>query len=707
MNGKNPNPDTMNVAKRIDELRELIRYHNQKYHIDDNPEISDKEYDTLFDELLSLEKEHPELVVPDSPTQRLAVAIQKEFVPAAHYSPLLSLANTYNAQELLEFDERVRKILEIDEKAPIEYGVELKYDGLSVALVYRNGLLERAATRGNGTVGENITANIKTISSIPLKIDTKFSLLELRGEVVMTKKAFANLNETRLEEGLPLFANPRNAAAGSVRQLDTRVTAERKLDVIVYDIIHSSGELTFDTHAKELEFIHSVGLKATQIHLCKTIQEVIAYTSVIEEQRNTYPFEIDGLVVKVMDTASREILGATEHHPRGAIAYKFPAQEEVTQLEKIEVQVGRTGVLTPVAYLTPVHIGGVMVSRATLHNMDELQKKDLREGDYVVIKRAGDVIPHVIKPVVERRRGNEKVFTMPTRCPVCDAQVVQLPEEVAYRCINTACPAQTVLRMIYFVSKDAMDIDGFGKKYVERFVTSGLVHTIADIFTLKEHPEEVLKVLYSPEKAAEILEKQLLQNSLFQTESEQAPKQIHVKLLKNLLTSIEEAKSRDLDRLITGLGIRYVGKKTAKILAERVKHITELFTFSLEDFNALEGVGPIVAESLYDFFASTENQQLLHKLQSLGVNTQSLKKRTVLSNKLQNQTFLFTGTLETMSREKAEQLVEHHGGKIISGVSSKLTYLVVGDKPGSKLAKAKDLGISILSEQDFLSLVEG
>ncbi len=694
----------MDPTARIEELRSLIRYHNQRYHVEDNPEISDKEYDTLFEELLQLEKKYPHLVTSDSPTQRLAVEIQKEFVSAQHFSPLLSLANTYNAEELLEFDERTRRFLGIDQDAPLSYGVELKYDGLSVALVYRDGILERAATRGNGQIGENITANIKTIASLPLKIETPLSMIEIRGEVLMSKKAFADLNTSRMDEGLSLFANPRNAASGSVRQLDVSVTAKRKLDLIVYDIISQSDEMQFSSHEEELRALRSSGLKATDTHICTTIQDVIAYADQVELQRNDFPFEIDGLVIKVLSTAYRERLGATEHHPRGAIAYKFPAQEEVTKLNSIEIQVGRTGVLTPVAHLEPIHVGGVTVSRATLHNMDELEKKDLREGDFVVIKRAGDVIPHVIKPVVERRTGNERPFHMPTICPECQAAVVRLPGEVAFRCINTDCPAQTVLRLIYFVSKDAMDIDGFGKKYVERFVQTGLVRSIADIFTLKYHQEEVAKVLYSEEKIAVLQKKNVYQNSLFSEEDTAGAGQM--KLLTNVLSSIEEAKNRGLERVITGLGIRYVGKKTAKVLTSSISHISDLYAYTLDDFNNVEGIGPIVAESLYDFFSSDQNRALLGHLEELGVQLRNEQTTTFSSHILQGKTFLFTGTLQTMTREQAEKLVEENGGSIVSGVSGKLSYLVVGEKAGSKLAKAEKLQIQILSENDFLSLLQ-
>lgn len=672
----------MSTEKRIAELRSLISHHNYKYHVENNPTISDKEYDGLFDELINLEKTHPELITPDSPTQKLAVVLQKDFQVAKHYAPLLSLANTYNAQELQEFDERTKRFLGLENNAKIAYSVELKYDGLSIGVVYENGILTRATTRGNGVEGENVTENIKTIRSVPLSLlGTTFpKVMEIRGEVLMPKTSFEELNKRRAQEGQSLFANPRNAAAGSMRQLDTAVTKERHLDVIFYDITFGDGLPQLLTHEDELEYLSQLGLKVSHIWSCKNIDEVSKLIPTCEKESDSYPFETDGLVIKVSNIAWKHQLGLTEHHPRGAIAYKFPSQEEITVLESIEIQVGRTGVLTPVANLQPINIGGVVVSRASLHNMEDLEEKDIRVGDNVLVKRAGEVIPYIIKSIVEKRDGSEKPFHIPTHCPVCHEHVLKLPGEVALRCINAQCPAQVKEGIGYFVSKDAMDIDGVGQAIIEKLVDSGIIHDEADLYILKDKKEELFKILYETQKSSTLL-------------------------MDNILESIEKSKSNAIDRLITGLGIRFVGRKIAKVLAKKIQNVEELFSISVESLQEWEGIGEKVACSIHEYFVLPTNKNLLKRLKDAGVNMQNNNVKEEHSGILTGKKFLFTGTLPSLTRDDGERLVEEHGGSIASSVSKNLDYLVVGENAGTKLTKAKALGVTCMNEQELKDLL--
>ncbi|MFN7160353.1 MAG: NAD-dependent DNA ligase LigA [Candidatus Gracilibacteria bacterium] len=693
-----------NIQSRIEELRTLLRHHNHQYYIEENPEISDREYDDLFTELKNLEAAHPEFVSPDSPTQKLNIHIQKEFKPAEHKAPLLSLDNTYNEDELREFDVRCKKITEEEQ---ISYVVEPKYDGLSLAVTYINGVYSRAATRGSGQIGEDVTENIKTIGSIPLSLSEKIPYLEVRGEVLMTKEAFEKLNQQRTEEGKALFANPRNAASGSVRQLDTAITASRKLEVIFYDITYAEGLPRFKTHQDELNFLRNLGLKSAEGILCGDIEEVILRSREMEVQRNDHPFEVDGMVIKVQDVSLRENMGLTEHHPRSAIAFKFKAQEEITKLLKITVQVGRTGVLTPVANLQPVRLAGVTVARATLHNMDEVEKLDIREGDYVVVKRAGEVIPKVIKTIPERRDGSEIPFKVPEHCPVCDGAVVRLPEEVAYRCSNLSCPAQLTERIRFFVSKEAMDIDGLGERYIETFVDAGLVKNFVDIYKLKDRLDELVPLLYETEKAAKIMESGSLQSSLWEMQEEGPKNKNSVKLLHNLLSSIEASKEKDIDRLLTGMGIKYIGKKTARILIQHVDSLWDLVERSKEELDDLPGIGDKTAESVYDYLHQDENIALLHGLESVGVSLEKKQKSTLKKDgKLSGMTFLFTGTLTSFTRTEAGNMVEELGGNVVESISKNVTYLVFGEKAGSKLEKAKKLQVKTLNEQEFLELIK-
>lgn len=689
----------MSPEARIEELRSLIRYHNVRYYIDDEPEISDREYDRLFEELRTLEEAHPTLLRPDSPTQRLAVEMQKEFGSAEHYGQLLSLENTYNAEDLFAFDARIKKLLQLPADATVDYMVDPKYDGLSIALTFEEGRYVRAATRGDGQVGENVTENIKTIGSVPLHLQGDHEgILEVRGEVLMSKQAFADLNDKRAEQGLSLFANPRNAAAGSVRQLDPRVTAERHLDIYFYDITHAPS-FPWLSHEQELDFLRRSGLRASQGTLCHGMEEVLAHIRAMEPRRDAFPYEIDGLVVRLASAEDFRKLGETGHHPRGAVAYKFPAQEEMTVLEAIELQVGRTGVLTPVAHVRPVSVGGVLVSRASLHNHEDITRKDLRVGDTVVIRRAGDVIPQIVKPVLSHRPSDAVAFDLPTTCPSCGAHVVQLPEEVALRCINSSCPAQVTERLIHFVSKQAMDIDGFGRRSMELLTEQGILTHFSDLYTLHTRQREVLPLLYD----AGTLEKKgfLQQGDLFaQTQDTTDLKRWH-----NLISAIEASKSQGSDRLLFGLGIRFVGKKLSRTLACAVPSLWDLGKRTKEELMTLPEVGEKVAESLVDFFATPENIAELRRLEESGLSFAGLtptEREGILSGK----TFLFTGTLGTMTREEAQGLVEQHGGTILSGVSKKLHYLVVGDAPGSKVAKAQALGLPILSESQFLALLQ-
>jgi len=691
--------NTMTDHQKIQQLREQIRYHNVRYHIYDEPEISDRAYDALFAELIALEEQHPELITPDSPTQKLAVSLQKELGEARHHGRLLSLENSYNAEDLYAFDERVKRLLGKPADADIAYLVDPKYDGLSIALTYVDGKFTRAATRGDGEVGEDVTQNIQTIASVPLHLlGTHEGILEVRGEVLMSKASFADLNEKRAAEGQPLFANPRNAAAGSVRQLDPRVTAERNLDIYFYDITYADS-YPWATHTEELDFLASSGLRASTPFACANIAEAVAYVHAMESKRAGFPYEIDGLVLRLADAHAFRSLGETGHHPRGAAAYKFPAQEEMTILEGIEIQVGRTGVLTPVAHVQPVEVAGVMVRRATLHNIEGIHRKDVRVGDTIILRRAGDVIPQIVKPVLAKRPSNTVPFSMPMRCPACASTAVQLPEEVALRCINASCPAQIKERLIHFVSKGAMDIDGFGRRSIAMLADAKLLTHFSDIYTLADKQEQVLPLLY--EEAT--LEKKgvLEQSGLFSTMADTQ----ELKRWTNLVASIDASKKQSSDRLLFGLGIRFVGKKLAKVLAESVSSLWDLAQMSKDQLVALPEIGDKVAESILDFFQTESNIEELRRLEAMGLSLQG-RAPTLATGPLSGKTFLFTGTLSTRSREEAQKFVEELGGTILSSVSKNLSFLVVGEKPGSKVAKAEKLGVPILSEDQWLAMLE-
>ncbi|OQX87434.1 DNA ligase (NAD(+)) LigA [candidate division KSB1 bacterium 4484_87] len=668
--------DIEQAKEQISQLRKQINYHNYRYYILDEPEISDAEYDRLMRKLQALENQFPELITPDSPTQRVGAAPLEAFESYTHATPMLSLDNGFDEGEIREFDARLRKMLPPNEQ--VQYVAEPKFDGLAVELVYENGVLTVGATRGDGVVGENVTQNIKTIKSVPLRlIDREIpppERLEVRGEVVIPIKDFEKLNLRREKSGEPLFANPRNAAAGSLRQLDPKVTASRPLDIF----FHSSGQVTgytFRTHWEFLDTITKWGLKVSPLkRLCRSIDETFAFYSELMKMRENLPYEIDGMVIKVNDMAQRATIGEKTRSPRWAIAYKFPARQEITQIIDIIAQVGRTGTLTPVAIMKPVRIGGVEVSRATLHNQDEIDRKDIRIGDWVVVQRAGDVIPEVVKVIESRRTGNEKKYQLPNKCPVCGSHVVRLPDEVAHRCQNMSCPAQLKQQIKHFASRNAMDIEGIGNKLVDQLVDSGLVKNAADLYFLSKNQWANLDRL--AEKSA-----------------------------SNIIDALEKSKRVPLERFIFALGIRFVGEHSAKLLAQHFRSLENLKKATYEDLLEIHEIGPQSARSIVEFFAEPKNLQTIERLLEAGVTIEKGKEADAGEKPLAGKTFVFTGALENFSRNEAEKLVESLGGRATSSVSKNTSYVVVGKDPGSKAEKARQLGVTMLSEDEFLKIV--
>jgi len=666
------------AKKLAEELREVIRYHEYKYYVEANPVITDYDYDRLFRALKEIERKYPQLITPDSPTQRVASEISGEFPTVKHYTPMLSLDNAYSEEELREFDRRVRQITGLE---VVEYAVEPKLDGAGIALVYENDVFVRGATRGDGEYGEDITNNLKTIRTIPLKAEfSRFGirLAEVRGEVVIRKDEFQKLNKERMEEGLPPFANPRNAAAGSIRQKDPREVAKRNLEAIVYHLSYvEPPEAEPPTHYDSLKMLHILGFKTLfkDTKVCKGIEEVIEYCKEWEEKRDEYPYEIDGMVVKVNDRKLWKVLGYTSHHPRWAIAYKFKPRRAITKLVDVVFQVGRTGTITPVGKLEPVQLGGVTVSSVSLFNEDFIKEKDIRIGDFVVVERAGDVIPYIVEVLKEKRTGEEKPIEFPKECPSCGSPLVKLPDEVAIRCINISCPAQSVLRIKHWASRDAMDIRGLGDATIKLLFNKGLVKDVGDLYYLKL--TDILKLPGFGERSA-----------------------------LNLLKAIEESKNRPLDRVIYGLGIRYVGQTTAKKLTEVINSVWDLKDLPLEKLMRLEGIGYKVARSIKEFFQISQNIKVLEKLQKAGVNLVKKVKEKV-ADVLKGKTFVFTGTLECCSREKAGEIVEMLGGKFSNSVTSKTDYLVVGKDPGAtKLSKAKKYGVKTITEEEFINMIK-
>lgn len=665
--------DIKEARKRVKELRDLINYHNYRYYVLNQPEISDAEYDALVRELETLEKQFPELITADSPTQRVGAPPAAAFKAVQHKSKMLSLANALNLQELDSFFQRLERDLGVSK---LEYVCELKMDGVAVALTYENGVYVRGATRGDGAVGEDITANLKTIKSLPLRmLKDELPLIEIRGEAYLTKVQFKEINKEREEEGLPLFANPRNAAAGSLRQLNPKITAQRELAIFVFAVGYVEGK-TFSTHWEVLNYLKENGFPVNHHNrLVKNSQEARDFCRLWQEKRHELPYEIDGVVVKVNSLALQEQLGATAKSPRWAIAYKFPAEERTTRLLKIIPSVGRTGAITPVAVLEPVEVAGVTISRATLHNEDEIKRRDIKIGDWVVVHRAGDVIPEVVTSIPSKRNGSEVEFKMPQNCPVCGAKVEHLAGEVVARCTNISCPKQVFGRLMHFGSREAMDIEGLGPAVVSSLLNSGLVKDVAALFTLT--PAQLQETVpHFAEKAAQ-----------------------------NLYQAINKAKDRPLARLIYALGIRHVGLHVAEVLAQKYHSVAELTKASQEELEAIPEIGPKIAQSVAAFFSEPKNQQLLEKLKRVGVKVAE-KQKAKKALPLAGLTFVFTGALKHFSRQEAESKVKELGARASSSVSKRTDYVVVGQEPGTKYEKAKKLGVKIIDENEFLRLIK-
>ncbi len=666
----------LDPKQRSHELRKLIDHHNLRYYILDSPEISDAEYDDLFDELVKLETEHPELQTPDSPTQRVGAPPLDKFPSKEHSIPMLSLNKATTHDDFLDFNRRMQELI-AGEGGVIEYAVEPKYDGLAVELIYKKGIFISGSTRGDGITGEEVTANLRTVKAIPLRLNTNDppELLEVRGEVFIQKKDFEEFNKRRGESGEELFANPRNMAAGSLRQLDSRITASRPLRFVVYGIGLVEG-LSFGGHYDTLKYLESVAFKISD-HLAKfsNIEKVERYYMQILSERDSLPYDIDGIVVKVDSYHQQEIAGELSRSPRWAIAWKFPPVQKTTVVEKIDVQVGRTGTLTPVAHLKPVQVGGVTVSRATLHNEDEVRRKDVRVGDTVVVQRAGDVIPEVVKVIKEKRTGKEKEFVMPDRCPVCGSHVERIGDEAAIRCTSLYCTAQLIERIFHFASRGAMDIEGLGYKTVETFIEKEIIKNIADLYHLREKKEEIIGIEGMGEKS-----------------------------FHNLVDGLEISKSRDLPRIIYALGIFGVGENTANLLASHFGSIENLILASEEELQQVEGIGPIVARSVYSFFKDKTNIDILNKLRRSGVKFPETETN-MKAGPLTGKTFVLTGTLVDFTRSAAKKAIESLGGKVTSSISKKIDYVVVGESPGSKLDKARKLGVSTLDETAFKKLI--
>lgn len=669
------------VAKHPEELRDVLRFHEYRYYIMNDPLISDGEYDHLFKALEKAEEAHPELATPDSPTMRVAPSLTTTFKTVQHLVPMLSLENSYNAEDLTDWDRKARELSGLPE---MEYCVEPKFDGASISLVYENDLFTRGATRGDGVEGEEITTNLKQIRSVPLSAD--FSSLgiqqvEIRGEVLLNKKNFKKYNEQLAEQNLPPLANPRNAASGTLRIKDPREVSKRNLEAFLYHISYSlplPGKqipAKMHTHSGSLDMLWELGFRSPvkEKKVFRGIRAVIDYCLEFEKERDDLPYEIDGMVIKVNDLKLQDKLGMTTHHPRWAIAFKFKARQGTSTLRQVEFQVGRTGSITPVAKIDPVPIGGVTVSSISLHNEDFIREKDIRLGDQVLVERAGDVIPYIVKSLSDLRNGDEKVIRFPTHCPVCGDTLYKPEEEAVWRCPNMNCKAQVVERIIHFTSKDAMDIRGLGEANIRKFFELGWITDVPSIYDL---PYDQMRQLEG----------------------------MGEKSVANLQEAIEKSKSQPLHRLITALGIRYVGETTAKALAQQTDHLMDLAGYSREELLRIEDVGVKVAESIYQFFHNEDNIHMLKKLEKLGLTLKSTKERSTGGN-LSGKTFLFTGTLQKMKRSDAEEIVEKHGGKLLSGVSSKLNYLVVGEDAGSKLEKAKKIPqIHIVDEEGFIKM---
>ena len=661
----------MSIENRINELIDLINYHNEKYYNQDEPEITDFEYDNLMKELIRLEEENPELKRVDSPSSRVGGKALDKFTQITHKIPMLSLSNAYSAQDLRDFDKRVRDI----NNNGVEYVVEFKIDGLSVGLTYNDGLFDKGATRGNGVVGEDITENLKTVKSIPLNINQDNEVV-VRGEVYISKENFENINKSQEEQGLQLFANPRNLAAGTLRQLDSKLTAKRPLDIFVFNLEYIEG-MEFESHSQSLEYLHKLGFKVSPNYkVCNSIDEVIEHIEYWTKNRDSLEFDIDGMVIKVNNLKQRENMGYTAKSPRWAIAYKFPAEQKKTKLIDIVVEVGRTGTITPTAILEPVRLAGTTVSRATLHNEDYITEKDIRIGDTVLVQKAGDIIPQVVEVIKEERTGDEIEFKLPDKCPVCSEPTVRLEGEAAVKCINISCPAQIRRGIIHFVSRDAMNIDGLGESIITLLLEKELIKDVADLYYIKK--EDVVGLERMGEKSA-----------------------------TNLINSIEKSKSNELYRLINGLGIKYIGVKGAKVLAKSFNNIDEIINADINRLINLEEFGEIMANSVVQFFREERNLNVIEKLKQAGVNTENITDEDDSIEKIfEGMKIVLTGTLPTLKRNDAKEMIESRGGKATSSVSKSTTFVLAGEEAGSKLTKANELGIKVIDEEKFLELIK-
>ena len=661
----------MSIENRINELIDLINYHNEKYYNQDEPEITDFEYDNLMKELIKLEEENPELKRVDSPSSRVGGKALDKFTQITHKIPMLSLSNAYSAQDLRDFDKRVRDI----NNNGVEYVVEFKIDGLSVGLNYNDGVFDKGATRGNGVVGEDITENLKTVKSIPLNINQDNEVV-VRGEVYISKENFENINKSQEEQGLQLFANPRNLAAGTLRQLDSKLTAKRPLDIFVFNLEYIEG-MEFESHSQSLEYLHKLGFKVSPNYkVCNSIDEVIEHIEYWTKNRDSLEFDIDGMVIKVNNLKQRENMGYTAKSPRWAIAYKFPAEQKKTKLIDIIVEVGRTGTITPTAILEPVRLAGTTVSRATLHNEDYITEKDIRIGDTVLVQKAGDIIPQVVEVIKEERTGDEIEFKLPDKCPVCSEPTVRLEGEAAVKCINISCPAQIRRGIIHFVSRDAMNIDGLGESIITLLLEKELIKDVADLYYIKK--EDVVGLERMGEKSA-----------------------------TNLINSIEKSKSNELYRLINGLGIKYIGVKGAKVLAKSFNNIDEIINADINRLINLEEFGEIMANSVVQFFREERNLKVIEKLKQSGVNTENITDEDDSIEKIfEGMKIVLTGTLPTLKRNDAKEMIESRGGKATSSVSKSTTFVLAGEEAGSKLTKANELGIKVIDEEKFLELIK-
>ncbi len=666
----------------LNDLKAVLRFHEYRYYIENDPLVADAEYDRLYKALERIEENDPSLITPDSPTQRVATVLTKEFFTVPHLVPMLSLENSYNSEDLIDWDRKAREATGLDK---IEYCVEPKFDGASISLIYENDQLFRGATRGDGIEGDEITTNIKQVRSVPLSANfSKFGIdqIEIRGEVLMTKANFKKYNDWLAEQNIPPLANPRNAAAGSLRIKDPREVKRRHLEAFLYHVSyvhHEKKEIPKElaTHSSSLKLLWDMGFRSPEKEkkVVKGIDGIIKYCEEFEAKRDDLPYEIDGMVIKVNDLELQDKLGMTTHHPRWAIAYKFKARQGTSRLLDVEFQVGRTGSITPVAKIEPVPIGGVTVGSISLFNEEVIREKDLMKGDMVLVERAGDVIPYIVKSLADVRTGNEKPIVFPTKCPVCGEKLVKPEEEAVWRCININCPAQVVERIIHFASKDAMDIRGFGDAIVKKFYTLGFLRDVPGIYHL---PYDQIHELEG----------------------------FGEKSLTNLRINIEKSKQQPLHRLIFALGIRHVGETTAKVLANAVSDVSDFTRFSVEELMEFEDIGPKVASSIYQFFHNHDNLEMLKELERLGLSVKNLKKEHKQSGTLDGNTFLFTGTLPTLKRSEAEELVESNGGKLVGSVSSKLNYLVAGEEAGSKLEKAKKINtVRVISEAAFLKMI--